>query len=274
MIGIVDTDLPRILVALVLLLAGCMAKREGPRVSTPRATAETNNVASRNQWRQRRQRDKRLVKRFVDRCRTCFTAVVRQEFDRAARWYERVDKPRIKRALKTIRRELLSCLTGRIYGNEPRVSRIQVETWLRLVSCTRFVKAAFNARHCGRIFGILEEVGFKPKPPGPPPRKGQRDCGVHGPLTPRSFNRIFRCHQPEIRRCYVNRGLSSNPKLRGIVRVRLSIGSSGRVVMTWVVSSTLKHRSTERCVNRTVRRWRFPKPKKKQIWYHRFHFTP
>lgn len=83
---------------------------------------------------------------------------------------------------------------------------------------------------------------------------------VDGHRSRAMIRRVIQRHVAEVRYCYVSRGLASNPKLSGQVRVRFMIAANGRVTAVAVTSrSTLSHPPTERCIRRAVRRWRFPK---------------
>lgn len=83
---------------------------------------------------------------------------------------------------------------------------------------------------------------------------------VQGSLDKNIIRRVIRRHLAEVRFCYVSKGLASNQKLAGQVKVQFIISQQGRVTSVAVTSSSLNHGSTEACIKRAIRRWRFPKP--------------
>ncbi len=85
-------------------------------------------------------------------------------------------------------------------------------------------------------------------------------AAVQGSLDKSIIRRVIRRHLNEIRYCYVSRGLASNPKLSGQVKVQFVINTMGRVSSVAIAASSLNHPGTEACIKAAVRRWRFPKP--------------
>ncbi len=85
-------------------------------------------------------------------------------------------------------------------------------------------------------------------------------AAVKGSLDKSIIRRVIRRHLNEIRYCYVSRGLATNKKLAGQVKVQFVISQTGRVTSVGVVSSSLNHGPTEACIKAAVRRWKFPKP--------------
>lgn len=71
--------------------------------------------------------------------------------------------------------------------------------------------------------------------------------------------RIIRKHKGEVQRCYES-GLVWQPELTGREIVRFTIAATGRVIDSFVESSTLNSPSVERCIADAVRGWEFPKP--------------
>ncbi|MCD6497914.1 MAG: TonB family protein, partial [Deltaproteobacteria bacterium] len=85
-------------------------------------------------------------------------------------------------------------------------------------------------------------------------------AAVQGSLDKSIIRRVIRRHLNEIRYCYVSRGLASNKRLAGQVKVQFVISQTGRVSSVGIVSSSLHHPGTEACIRSAVRRWKFPKP--------------
>ncbi len=83
---------------------------------------------------------------------------------------------------------------------------------------------------------------------------------VQGTLDANIIRRVIRRHLAEIRFCYVSEGLATNQKLQGQVQVQFIISQTGTVTSVAVTSSTLNHSRTEQCIQRSIRRWRFPRP--------------
>ncbi len=69
--------------------------------------------------------------------------------------------------------------------------------------------------------------------------------------------RVVRSHINEIRGCY-DQGLVRKPNLSGRVAIQFTIGPGGNVPASAVVESSLGDGSTEQCIARAVKRWRFP----------------
>jgi TonB family protein len=70
---------------------------------------------------------------------------------------------------------------------------------------------------------------------------------------------VFRRRSSAIRTCY-EKGLKSNPNLRGKVKIRFTISTSGRVTSIRVASNSTGSSSVANCIIGKVRRWRFPQP--------------
>jgi TonB family protein len=83
---------------------------------------------------------------------------------------------------------------------------------------------------------------------------------VQGSLDKNIIRRVIRRHLAEVKFCYVSKGLASNQKLAGQVKVQFIIQTNGRVSSVAIASSSLNHSGTEACIRRAIRRWRFPKP--------------
>lgn len=82
---------------------------------------------------------------------------------------------------------------------------------------------------------------------------------IQGEFDPEQVERVLRTKQPELRRCYDER-LSARPELRGALRVRMEIGSTGRVTSARVIETTLADGSVESCVVKTLRALAFKRP--------------
>jgi outer membrane protein assembly factor BamB len=116
----------------------------------------------------------RLMARFGKRCDACFAEVIRVTMGRHLTNSERLDKARRRRSVKRLRSEMGMCLSGRGYGDQPRVTAAQVRSWLRSATCKAFAQAAFKSSGCISIQSVPEEVGYPAIPPTlpvvPPPK--------------------------------------------------------------------------------------------------------
>lgn len=110
----------------------------------------------------------RVMARFIKRCDACFGEVIRVTLGRRLTKRERLDKDRRGQALKRLRLELGMCLSGRGYGNRPRVNATRVRAWLRSETCRAFAQAAFRSSSCISIQSVPEEAGYAAKAPAPP----------------------------------------------------------------------------------------------------------
>ena len=71
--------------------------------------------------------------------------------------------------------------------------------------------------------------------------------------------RVVSSRQRSIQYCY-EKELARNPELRGKVIINWRIGLSGKVMKSWIGSSSLKNGNVESCMTRAVKFWRFSKP--------------
>ena len=71
--------------------------------------------------------------------------------------------------------------------------------------------------------------------------------------------RIVRQHINEVRYCY-EQELPRHPALAGRLLVQFVVAGTGRVMTSFVESSTLADPRVGMCVTEAVRRWEFPKP--------------
>jgi TonB family protein len=83
---------------------------------------------------------------------------------------------------------------------------------------------------------------------------------VDGSLDAGSIKRVVKRNLGAIKLCY-DQELRRNPKLAGKVTMEVSVTATGTVAAADVVSSSLKNGTVESCIARTIKRWRFPKPK-------------
>lgn len=86
--------------------------------------------------------------------------------------------------------------------------------------------------------------------------KGTKVVGIDKEM----IRRIIRHHHNEVRHCY-NQGLARDPNLQGRVAVMFTIGPAGTVPSAAVSENTMSDRDVASCVAKSVRRWKFPKPK-------------
>jgi TonB family protein len=70
---------------------------------------------------------------------------------------------------------------------------------------------------------------------------------------------VVQRHLEEVRHCY-SLGLAVDPKLRGNIVVRFTVGGGGKVLASSVASSTVSDNDVEACVARAVCRWMFEAP--------------
>lgn len=71
--------------------------------------------------------------------------------------------------------------------------------------------------------------------------------------------RVVSSRQRAVQYCY-EKELARNPELKGKVIVNWRIGLNGKVMKSWVSSSTLKNGTVESCMTRSIQRWTFTKP--------------
>jgi tetratricopeptide (TPR) repeat protein len=83
---------------------------------------------------------------------------------------------------------------------------------------------------------------------------------VGGPLDRAVIRLIIRRHLNEVRYCY-QRELQAKPGLGGRVLLGFTIASTGKVVFSKVLKTTLRNPGAEACVAKAVKRWLFPKPR-------------
>ena len=82
---------------------------------------------------------------------------------------------------------------------------------------------------------------------------------VSGKLTGDVIRRVIHARFAAFRYCYVSQALRANPQAKGRVFLHFVVSPAGRVTSARVEASTLKHRATEQCLLRVLRRVVFPK---------------
>jgi TonB family protein len=126
--------------------------------------------------------------------------------------------------------------------------------------------------------GILNTIGTGPGPGrGPGSGYGDKVSGlgrhktvvptlipatgalVRGALSKEIVRRIIRLHLNEVRFCY-EQELPRHPGLSGRLVVQFMVAGTGRVITSFVESSTIPDPRVGMCVTEAVRRWEFPRP--------------
>ncbi|MCX4246862.1 AgmX/PglI C-terminal domain-containing protein [Paraliomyxa miuraensis] len=102
-------------------------------------------------------------------------------------------------------------------------------------------------------------TGFKDRTTRQPRVSVAKDTKVVG-IDKDMIRRVIKNHHNEVRHCY-NQGLARDPNLKGRVAVMFTIGPAGTVPSAAVSENTLSNRDVANCVAKSVRRWKFPKPK-------------
>jgi hypothetical protein len=85
------------------------------------------------------------------------------------------------------------------------------------------------------------------------------DAVVEGGLDPNEIAAVIQRHESEIRACY-EKGLRSQPDLKGRLSMKFLIGSRGQVTAASISSSSLNHTGVETCIQARLRSWPFPQP--------------
>jgi TonB family protein len=89
---------------------------------------------------------------------------------------------------------------------------------------------------------------------------GPEDTVVMGTIDQNLLHEALRAHKDEFVNCYNREINAENPNLAGKVKVRWTIGASGRVSKAGVDSSTINNRNVEACVVGVIKRIKFPMP--------------
>lgn len=82
---------------------------------------------------------------------------------------------------------------------------------------------------------------------------------VTGSLDKDIIRRIVRAHANEVRACY-EVGLVKDPNLAGKVTIALAIGADGKVDSVVIKADTLHDEGVNKCLSKSIKRWKFPKP--------------
>lgn len=93
-----------------------------------------------------------------------------------------------------------------------------------------------------------------PQPPQPSLRWGNPT--VKGALDPTIIKRVFRRNQNQLRYCWEVQ-LQKNPKLQGLIVLKLVIDADGKVSSA---SASGVHKEIEACAATRAKTWMFPKP--------------
>lgn len=99
----------------------------------------------------------------------------------------------------------------------------------------------------------------KPSETSAPASSAVVEEGHYGTLPPGTVQSVINGAQAKMRTCYIN-GLSSDPKLRGQVRVALVIGAEGNVTSAGDDKSTLPDKDVVGCIANVLKQVKFPKP--------------
>jgi outer membrane biosynthesis protein TonB len=80
-----------------------------------------------------------------------------------------------------------------------------------------------------------------------------------GTLDPKKIQRKISQRRKAIQKCY-EKELKKNPKLKGKIRLLITIKENGRVGLVEVTQNTTNDRDVQRCIVRLFKKTRFPKP--------------
>jgi TonB family protein len=102
---------------------------------------------------------------------------------------------------------------------------------------------------------------------GGPADAGAPDAGTPDawkmPFNPESIRSVVLSHEPDVRACY-EATLAEGRDVQGEVVVSVVVTPDGIPDRARVKRSTLRDKQIEECVVRTVRRWWFPRPARRQ----------
>ena len=98
-------------------------------------------------------------------------------------------------------------------------------------------------------------------------REGELQLSGPGPIegegskssfrTSMQINEVVKSHLGSLKYCY-NRELKRNPSLQGRIVIMFKIQSDGNISECRVVESSMGNASVEKCLTRSIKRWRFP----------------
>lgn len=90
-------------------------------------------------------------------------------------------------------------------------------------------------------------------------------CRASRAVVPRSpaislIHGVIKSHRSAIQSCFISSGLPVKKLRKSRMKVAFTILANGTVGPVTVVSSTRAHATTQACILRTVKRWKFPRP--------------
>jgi outer membrane biosynthesis protein TonB len=96
-----------------------------------------------------------------------------------------------------------------------------------------------------------------------------------GQLSPAKIQRVVRRNSRRLQGCYES-GLKKDPTLQGVVKVRFTIETTGRVSKSRTIQNTMRSKSVAKCIENNIKKWRFRnKPKGGSVTIaYPFYFTP
>jgi TonB family protein len=96
-----------------------------------------------------------------------------------------------------------------------------------------------------------------------------------GKLSPSQINRVVRRNSKRLQGCYESE-LKKNRKLEGVIKVRFTIETNGRISSTRVIQNTMGSSAVAGCIQNRIKRWRFKnKPQGGSVTVaYPFFFTP
>lgn len=84
---------------------------------------------------------------------------------------------------------------------------------------------------------------------------------VLGFLDKNDIRRVVMSNRAAVKACY-ERELSRNSNLAGLVRVKFTIGKTGKVVAAYVKTNELSPSKVDKCLTAEILTWQFPAPKR------------
>ncbi len=96
---------------------------------------------------------------------------------------------------------------------------------------------------------------------------------VIGPLSAEQVYAVLARNIGEVKHCY-QEGLWTNPNLAGLVKVRFVITGDRGVTTATAYDSTIQDAAAESCIEKALRRFRFPEPAGGSVVVVRYPFAP
>jgi len=90
--------------------------------------------------------------------------------------------------------------------------------------------------------------------------------GGTGKMNKSSVAGVIKKRKSAIRKCY-EKALRTNPKTKGKVIVKFTVGTAGRVTSSKVASNTTGDTGVGKCIASRIKGWRFPKPEKGSVTF-------